>query len=85
MVDRLSKIPNLNIVRPSGAFYVLANIGRLGLTSQNFADRLLSKANVVVVPGIAFGNDRTIRFSYATSLDIIKRGMDRFEDFCRTV
>lgn len=85
MADRLSKIPNLSIVRPFGAFYVLANIGRLGLTSQNFADRLLSKANVVVVPGIAFGNDRTIRFSYATSLDIINRGMDRFEDFCRTV
>ncbi len=85
MADRLLKIPNLSIVRPFGAFYVLANIGRLGLTSQNFADRLLSKANVVVVPGIAFGNDRTIRFSYATSLDIINRGMDRFEDFCRTV
>jgi aspartate aminotransferase len=85
MADRLSKISNLSIVRPVGAFYVLANIGRLGLTSQNFADRLLSKANVVVVPGIAFGNDRTIRFSYATSLDIINRGMDRFADFCRTV
>jgi len=38
-----------------------------------------------VVPGIAFGDDRTLRFSYATSLDVIKKGMDRFEEFCRTL
>jgi aspartate aminotransferase len=85
IVERFSKIPNVTIVKPAGAFYVLANISKLGLTSQNFADRLLSKANVSVVPGIAFGDDRTVRFSYATSLDVIKKGMDRFEDFCRTL
>jgi aspartate aminotransferase len=85
MFDRLSKMSNVSVVRPQGAFYVLANIGRLGLTSQNFADRLLSKANVAVVPGIAFGDDRTIRLSYATSLDVIKKGLDRFEEFCRTL
>ena len=37
------------------------------------------------VPGVAFGNDGTIRFSYATSLDIIKKGLDRFEEFCKTL
>ena len=61
------------------------NISRLGLTSTNFADRLLSKAGVAVIPGVAFGDDRTVRLSYATSLDIIKKGLDRFEDFCRSV
>jgi aspartate aminotransferase len=85
IVERFSKIASVSIVKPNGAFYVLANISKLGLTSQNFADRLLSKANVSVVPGIAFGDDRTVRFSYATSLDVIKKGMDRFEDFCRTL
>jgi len=85
MLERLSKMPHLSVVRPNGAFYVLVNISKLGLTSQNFADRLLSKANVAVVPGIAFGDDRTLRFSYATSLDVIKKGMDRFEEFCRTL
>jgi len=85
IVERFAKIPSVSIVKPAGAFYVLANISKLGLTSQNFADRLLSKANVSVVPGIAFGDDRTVRFSYATSLDVIKKGMDRFEDFCRTL
>jgi len=85
MIDRLSKIPNVTAVKPQGAFYVLLNISQLGLTSQNFADRLLSKANVAVVPGVAFGDDRTIRLSYATSIDIIKKGLDRLQDFCRTL
>jgi aspartate aminotransferase len=85
MFDRLSKISNITAVKPQGAFYILVNISQLGLTSQNFADRLLSKANVAVVPGAAFGDDRTIRFSYATSLDVIKKGLDRFQDFCRTL
>ena len=85
MFDRLSKISNVTEVKPQGAFYILVNISQLGLTSQNFADRLLSKANVAVVPGAAFGDDRTVRFSYATSLDVIKKGLDRFQDFCRTL
>ncbi len=85
MFDRVSKIPNVTAVKPQGAFYILVNISQLGLTSQNFADRLLSKANVAVVPGAAFGDDRVVRLSYATSIDIIKKGLDRFQDFCRTL
>jgi aspartate aminotransferase len=85
MFDRISKISNVTAIKPQGAFYILVNISQLGLSSQNFADRLLSKANVAVVPGAAFGDDRTIRFSYATSLDVIKKGLDRFQDFCRTL
>jgi aspartate aminotransferase len=85
MYDRITKIPNITAVKPLGAFYILVNISQLGLSSQNFADRLLSKANVAVVPGAAFGDDRTVRLSYATSIDIIKKGLDRFQDFCRTL
>src|SRR4051794_39330832 len=85
MYDRITKIPNITAVKPQGAFYILVNISQLGLSSQNFADRLLSKANVAVVPGAAFGDDRTVRLSYATSIDIIKKGLDRFQDFCRTL
>ena len=85
MFDRISKIANITAVKPQGAFYVLVNISQLGLSSQNFADRLLSKANVAVIPGAAFGDDRTIRLSYATSIDVIKKGLDRFQDFCRTL
>jgi aspartate aminotransferase len=85
MFERLSAIHNVTAVKPKGAFYMLANISKLGMTSTNFADRLLSKASVAVVPGIAFGDDRVVRLSYATGLDVIKPGLDRFEDFCKTL
>ncbi len=83
--ERLSAIPNVTAVKPKGAFYILANISKLGMTSTNFADRLLSKANVAVVPGIAFGDDSVVRLSYATGLDVIKPGLDAFEEFCKTL
>jgi aspartate aminotransferase len=85
MVQRLGAIDRLSVVKPQGAFYVLVNISKLGLSSTNFADRLLSKHHVAVVPGVAFGNDSTIRLSYATSMDVIKKGLDRIEEFCRTL
>jgi aspartate aminotransferase len=85
MVQRLSGMQRVSVVNPQGAFYVLVNISQLGLSSQNFADRLLSKHHVAVVPGIAFGDDRTVRLSYATSMDVIKKGLDRFEEFSRTL
>jgi aspartate aminotransferase len=85
MVGRLQGIGRVSVVAPQGAFYVLANISQLGLSSTNFADRLLSKHHVAVVPGVAFGHDGTVRFSYATSIDIIKKGLDRFEEFCQTL
>jgi aspartate aminotransferase len=85
MVQRLQSIPRVSVVAPKGAFYVLANISRLGLNSTNFSERLLSKHHVAVVPGIAFGDDRTVRLSYATGLDTINKGLDRFEEFCKTL
>jgi len=85
MADRLSKIPKISVVMPQGAFYVLANISAFGLNSTNFCDRLLSKHHVAIVPGVAFGDDRTVRLSYATSLDIIKKGLDRIEEFCKSL
>jgi aspartate aminotransferase len=82
MLDRLLKIKNVRVVEPQGAFYFLVNIEPIGIKSVNFAEKLLSKQKVAAVPGIAFGSDYTIRFSYATSLDVINSGMDRFEEFC---
>lgn len=84
MFRRLSAINNISVVEPKGAFYTLVNIGRTGLTSTNFCDRILSHKQVALIPGIAFGDDRTIRFSYATNLPTIKEGLDRFEDFCKS-
>jgi len=84
MLSRLQAIKNVKVVEPLGAFYFLVNIEPIGIKSINFAEKLLSKAKVAVVPGVAFGSEYTIRFSYATSLDIINSGMDRFEEFCNS-
>lgn len=82
MHGRLSNISRISAVKPLGAFYILANIAGIGMSSSHFADSLLAKAKVAVVPGVAFGDDRTIRLSYAAGLDIIKTGLDRIEEFC---
>ena len=85
MYERLASIPSVSTVKPLGAFYMLANISKFGFSSTNFSERLLSKAEVAVVPGVAFGDDQTIRLSYATGLETIKTGLDRLEQFCRTI
>jgi len=82
MLGRLQGIRNVKVVEPMGAFYFLVNIEPIGIKSVNFCEKLLSKQKVAAVPGIAFGADYTVRFSYATGLDVINAGMDRFEEFC---
>ena len=81
--SRLSAIPNISVVEPQGAFYFFVDISRLGLTSLNLCDKLLERYKVAAVPGIAFGNDKAIRISYCTTLDILKEALDRFEEFCK--
>ncbi|MDF1752865.1 MAG: pyridoxal phosphate-dependent aminotransferase [Verrucomicrobiales bacterium] len=82
MMSRFSKINNIEIVEPEGAFYFLVDTSKMGLSSMNLTEKLLSRYKVAAVPGIAFGYDNSVRFSYATSLDVIKNGLDRFEEFC---
>jgi aspartate aminotransferase len=86
MHRRLSAMPGLTCVEPTGAFYCFPNVlgayDRLGVNgSVEFADRLLEEAHVAVVPGIAFGNDAHVRMSFATSTEQIDRGLDRLEAF----
>ena len=82
MMSRLTGFKNVRVVEPKGAFYFLVDIEQTGIKSVNFCEKLLSKQRVAAVPGVAFGSEHTIRFSYATSLEIINAGMDRFEEFC---
>jgi aspartate aminotransferase len=82
MLSRLQAIRNVRVVEPLGAFYFLVDIEPMGIGSVNFCEKLLSRQRVAAVPGLAFGADHTIRFSYATGLDVINEGMDRFEEFC---
>jgi aspartate aminotransferase len=86
VVDRLRAIPGVTCASPRGAFYAYPNIGvaigrnGIGNTLQ-FSEKLLTEANVAVVPGEAFGTDRHVRISYATSLHELERGLDRLHQF----
>lgn len=84
MLKRLGEISNVTTVEPKGAFYFLVNISGTGLKSMNFSEKLLSRHHVAVVPGKAFGADDTVRFSYACGIDVIKKGLDRFAEFCQS-
>ena len=84
MMSRLQKINNIEVVEPDGAFYFLVDTTKIGLNSMNLTEKLLSRYQVAAVPGVAFGYDQSIRLSYATSLDVIKKGLDRFEEFCHS-
>ena len=80
---RLNDIPGISCVEPEGAFYAFADISETGMPSIDFASKLLDESLVAVVPGIAFGSDKHIRLSYATSLHEIERGLDRIEQWLK--
>ncbi len=83
MHKRLNEIDGISCVEPEGAFYAFPNISETGFTSIEFASRLLDEALVAVVPGMAFGYDKCIRLSYATSIKEIERGIDRIEKWLK--
>jgi aspartate aminotransferase len=80
---KLNSIPGVSCVNARGAFYLFPNISKAGLGSIDFCAQLLEREKVAAVPGIAFGADDYIRISYATSLENIKKGLDRLENFVR--
>ena len=90
MIDRIKSITGLSIIRPEGAFYVMINLENyLGKSinenvinnSVDFSRELLEHEKVAVIPGSAFGLDKHIRLSYATSEELILKGLDRIESF----
>jgi aspartate aminotransferase len=81
----MSAIPGVKCPKPEGAFYVFPDISSFGMTSLEFAQRLLEEHHVAVVPGIAFGDDTCVRLSYACSMDNIEEGMRRFTAFCASL
>jgi aspartate aminotransferase len=81
MCELLDSITPLSYVKPQGAFYVLVDISRTGMTSADFAEKLLDQHKVAVVPGAAFGNDHTVRLSYATGMESIEEGLKRLKKF----
>jgi len=85
MIKRIREIGFGLAVEPAGAFYMLANAKHLAESSYDLAFEILEKAGVGVSPGIDFGKgaEGFLRFSYANSLENIKKGLDRIEQFLR--
>jgi aspartate aminotransferase len=88
LLERLNAIKGVHCNVPGGAFYAFPNFshyfnaeteGRAIKGSVDLCEYLLTEARVALVPGIAFGDDSFIRFSYATGLETIKEGLDRIE------
>jgi len=89
LVNRLNGIPGIRCKTPQGAFYAFADFsdyfplkkdGQPMGGSANLCEYLLTEGRVALVPGIAFGADDFIRFSFATSLESIEKGLGRIEE-----
>ncbi len=79
LVNGLNSIAGISCIKPEGAFYVFPNISATGLTSEEFANLMLERANVALLPGINFGyaGKGYVRLCYATSREKIKEGIER--------
>jgi len=89
IVSMLNAIPGMVCPDPGGAFYVFPNIstwlgksydGKFISGSDDFAEFLLADARVAVIPGSGFGADQNVRLSYATSMENIKKGVQRIRE-----
>jgi len=80
-VERLKNIKNLGYVESKGAFYIFCDISKTGLDSLTFSSRLLDEKNVAIIPGVSFGRDDYVRISFATSMEQLKKGFDRIEEW----
>ncbi|OIJ15722.1 aromatic amino acid aminotransferase [Anaerobacillus arseniciselenatis] len=80
--DRLLSM-GIEVVKPEGAFYLFPSIAKFGMTSNEFATKLLEEGRVACVPGTAFSDygEGYLRLSYAYSIEILEEGCDRIEKF----
>ena len=83
IVDGLNSIRGINCYKPKGSFYVFPNIKKLGKNSETIANELLEKANVITIPGSAFGphGEGYLRISYANSEENIKEAVKRIKKY----
>jgi aspartate/methionine/tyrosine aminotransferase len=81
IVDGLNQIPGFKCLKPRGAFYAYPNTTGVGWDSRKLADYILNDAGVACLSGTAFGHsgEGYLRFSYANSLDNIRKALDRIK------
>ena len=82
LLNGLNSIEGIECSRSQGAFYLFPKIESTGLDDNEFAAQLLEAEKVAVVPGSAFGAQGYMRLSYATSDEVIEKGLERLSRFC---
>jgi len=75
----------LTYPEPKGAFYVFPDISKFGLSSEEFCRRMITEGKVAAVPGACFGSDKHIRISYCYADEELEKGLDRMEEFLKTL
>ena len=80
-VESFNAINGLSSFNPDGAFYLFVNIQGVTSDSMKFCADLLEEKGVALVPGLAFGTEGYVRFSFATDLETIEEGIRRIKDF----
>lgn len=85
LIRGLEAIKGFECARAQGAFYLFPRIDKLGMSSADFAARILEEEKVAVVPGEGFGAPGYIRLSYATSDEVINKGLERLSRFCASL
>ena len=87
MVSRINSMAGVSCLKPEGAFYVMMNISKLLGKYADSADelcaKLLEEVKLALVPGTGFEAPNYVRWSYATSMENIEKGLDRLEQFLR--
>ncbi len=81
VVKSFNEIKGLSTTDPDGAFYVFVNIQKVTNDSMKFCADLLEQKGVALVPGLAFGTEGYVRFSFATDLVTIQEGIKRIKEF----
>ena len=82
-VELFNAIDGLSVLKPDGAFYLFVNIQEISSDSLTFAKDLLAQKEVAVVPGVGFGSEGYFRFSFATDIASIRKGIKRIEAFVK--
>lgn len=80
-VKSFNEIKGLSTIDPDGAFYLFVNIQEVTNDSMKFCADLLEQKGVALVPGLAFGTEGYVRFSFATDLATIQEGIKRIKEF----
>ncbi len=83
MVSGIGAMSKISCTKPEGAFYILCDISKLGISSVVCANRFLDEARVAVIPGEPFGDDAVIRLSFATGMSEIKKGLDKIGEWIK--